>query len=326
VTRMSGFDVDPVCPFAWLASKWARMVQAQRDHTAGWRFISLQMINRPWTTTAVSRQDTRRSRRRAEAAARRRPDQYRARPRRGRPAVGGHRRPPVRHRQRFRPCRWRIPRHPHLSGPVLAQAGLPAELADALEDTSSDAGIRQETGEALALPGKDAGTPIIPSQPPASVGFLRPGDQPPARRRRGCGAAGHHAGPGQLPGLRRAQSQRARATATCQLRCGTRPGRRRGGLERRQPSRPGMALGASAPPSRAAGRNCQLTEPDCRSVNRIPGVKAGQTLLTEAAALLDTAADDARSLRRRLRPTGSEWCRTAPGGIPLICPALCAAS
>jgi hypothetical protein len=34
-----------VCPFAWLTSKWARMVQAQRDYTAGWRFISLPMIN-----------------------------------------------------------------------------------------------------------------------------------------------------------------------------------------------------------------------------------------------------------------------------------------
>jgi mycothiol-dependent nitroreductase-like protein len=42
---MSGFYVDPACPFAWLASKWARMVQAQRDYTAGWRFISLWMIN-----------------------------------------------------------------------------------------------------------------------------------------------------------------------------------------------------------------------------------------------------------------------------------------
>ena len=27
-----------MCPFAWLTSKWARMVQAQSDHTAGWRF------------------------------------------------------------------------------------------------------------------------------------------------------------------------------------------------------------------------------------------------------------------------------------------------
>ena len=92
---MSGFYLDPVCLFAWLASKWARMVQAQPDHTAGWRFISLQVINRPWATTAVSRRDTRRSRRRAEAAAGR--------------------------------GRWRGPQHPHLSGLVLAQAGLTLE-------------------------------------------------------------------------------------------------------------------------------------------------------------------------------------------------------
>jgi hypothetical protein len=68
----------------------------------------------------------------------------------------------------------RVPRHPHLPGSVIAQAGLPAELADALEDTSSDAGIRQETGEALALTGKDAGTPIIQFQLPAGVAFFGP--------------------------------------------------------------------------------------------------------------------------------------------------------
>jgi hypothetical protein len=43
-----------------------------------------------------------------------------------------------------------------------------------LEDTSSDAGIRQETGEALALPGKDAGTTIIQFQPPAGVASFGP--------------------------------------------------------------------------------------------------------------------------------------------------------
>ena len=36
---------DPVCPFAWMTSKWVRMVAAQRDCTVDWRFISLRLIN-----------------------------------------------------------------------------------------------------------------------------------------------------------------------------------------------------------------------------------------------------------------------------------------
>jgi len=39
------FYFDPVCPFAWMTSKWIRLVQAQRDYTVDWRFISLRMIN-----------------------------------------------------------------------------------------------------------------------------------------------------------------------------------------------------------------------------------------------------------------------------------------
>ena len=39
------FYFDPVCPFAWMTSRWVRMVQAQRDYTVDWRFISLRMIN-----------------------------------------------------------------------------------------------------------------------------------------------------------------------------------------------------------------------------------------------------------------------------------------
>ena len=39
------FYFDPVCPFAWMTSKWVRMVAAQRDYTVDWRFISLRLIN-----------------------------------------------------------------------------------------------------------------------------------------------------------------------------------------------------------------------------------------------------------------------------------------
>jgi len=39
------FYFDPVCPFAWMTSKWVRKVQAQRDYTVDWRFISLRLLN-----------------------------------------------------------------------------------------------------------------------------------------------------------------------------------------------------------------------------------------------------------------------------------------
>ena len=39
------FYFDPVCPFAWMTSKLVRQVQAQRDYTVDWRFISLRLIN-----------------------------------------------------------------------------------------------------------------------------------------------------------------------------------------------------------------------------------------------------------------------------------------
>jgi hypothetical protein len=58
--------------------------------------------------------------------------------------------------------------------PLLEQAGLPAGLADALEDASWDGELRAETHEALALTGKDVGTPIIHFEPPRGIAFFGP--------------------------------------------------------------------------------------------------------------------------------------------------------
>jgi hypothetical protein len=39
------FYFDPLCPFAWMTSKWIRQVAARRDYAVDWRFISLRMLN-----------------------------------------------------------------------------------------------------------------------------------------------------------------------------------------------------------------------------------------------------------------------------------------
>ena len=45
----SQYDVeffwDPVCPWAWMTSRWVAEVARQRDLTVDWRFISLWLVN-----------------------------------------------------------------------------------------------------------------------------------------------------------------------------------------------------------------------------------------------------------------------------------------
>jgi hypothetical protein len=69
---------------------------------------------------------------------------------------------------------WSDPTGPALVEPSLAMAGLSQELATALEDDSWDAEIRAESEEALALTGKDVGTPILHFRPPTGVAFFGP--------------------------------------------------------------------------------------------------------------------------------------------------------
>ena len=39
------FHFDPICPFAWITSRWVTHVQAQRHYEVDWRFISLWILN-----------------------------------------------------------------------------------------------------------------------------------------------------------------------------------------------------------------------------------------------------------------------------------------
>jgi hypothetical protein len=58
--------------------------------------------------------------------------------------------------------------------PLLRDAGLPTDLAEALDDPGYDDEIRTETEEALTLTGRDVGTPILHFQPPDGTAFFGP--------------------------------------------------------------------------------------------------------------------------------------------------------
>ena len=40
------FFFDPVCPWAWITSRWVEEVAAQRDLHVDWRFICLRIVNK----------------------------------------------------------------------------------------------------------------------------------------------------------------------------------------------------------------------------------------------------------------------------------------
>jgi len=165
------FYFDPVCPFAWMTSKWVRQVIAQRDYTVDWRFISLRMINAavdydshfPPGYEAGHTAGLKLLR----VAARVRADYGRDRVGSLYEAIGTQVFDTEPDERQDRGSRTFLE-------PILAHLGLPAALAGALDDSSFDAELQRETDEALALTGKDVGTPIIHFQPPDGVAFFGP--------------------------------------------------------------------------------------------------------------------------------------------------------
>jgi hypothetical protein len=161
-----------------MTSKWVRMVAQQRDYAVDWRFISLRQLNAhvdydsqfPPEYEAGHTAGLRLLRVAARTRATLGPDAvatlYAALGARifdseplPEPLVDGGL--DVRGTSSF-------------VAPVLAEAGLPVSLADALEDVELDGVIREETDHALSLTGKDVGTPIIQVDPPEGIAFFGP--------------------------------------------------------------------------------------------------------------------------------------------------------
>jgi hypothetical protein len=169
------FYFDPVCPFAWMTSKWVRIVASQRDYQVDWRFISLRIINEridyeshfppEYLAVHIAGLELLRvaSRVRAEYGGAKVAELYLTLGTRifETPGAGG---PFAELEQGAR----------HVLEEILTPLGLQVELLDALDDTSLDEVVRAETEEALELTGRDVGTPILHFQPPQGTAFFGP--------------------------------------------------------------------------------------------------------------------------------------------------------
>ena len=156
------FFFDPVCPWAWITSRWVVEVQELRNYTVSWKFISLKMLNQDkmdYSAMPVGYKDVHAAGTSCLRVA------AKARSVAGNDAVAkvytalGFSLHNKQERELFV-----ADIEGHIAG-LLSQAGLPVEWATAVHDESFDRLIADETALALGRAGKDVGTPIITFNP-----------------------------------------------------------------------------------------------------------------------------------------------------------------
>ncbi|MCW2757499.1 MAG: DSBA-like thioredoxin domain protein [Nocardioidaceae bacterium] len=149
MTSHADFWFDPLCPFAWISSRWMLEVHQVRDVETTWHVMSLAYLNQDKDI----------------------PDEYREMLK---PAWG-----PVRvlikveqehGNEQLLPLYTAMGNRIHLekSGITremvvasLEEVGLPVELADAMDDSSLDEAVAKSHHEGMDQVGDDVGTPTI---------------------------------------------------------------------------------------------------------------------------------------------------------------------
>ena len=143
------FWFDPICPWAWLASRWMLEVEQVRDVTTGWHVMSLAVLNE----------------------GRDMPEDYR----KAMDAAWGPVRVCIAAEKEHGAdvllplytalgTRFHHEKQPKDRGTVvsaLAEAGLPESLADAMDDSGLDEALRASHHAGMDPVGMDVGTPVI---------------------------------------------------------------------------------------------------------------------------------------------------------------------
>lgn len=167
------FFWDPVCPFAWITSRWVEKVAAQTGYQVDWRFISLRLLNKDkdYATEFPPNYDHFHASglRMLRVAAKVRSEL-------GREHMG-----PL--YEGYGKAYWEQPKGSGMSrklgtiqhiAETLKAVGLPTEFATAADDDRWDAELDAETELGLSRTGRDVGTPIITFKPPDGLSFFGP--------------------------------------------------------------------------------------------------------------------------------------------------------
>ncbi len=167
------FFFDPVCPFAWITSRWIVKVQEQTNYEVDWRFISLRILNKDkdYATDFPPEYDhghTAGLRMLRVCAAVR--DELGNEPMGPLYAELSSTAFDTEPNEEYRLTLGTV----SMIEGALEAVGLPTHFAAAADDEKWDAIVEEETELALSRVGRDVGTPIITFRPPDGLSFFGP--------------------------------------------------------------------------------------------------------------------------------------------------------
>ena len=149
LTRVD-FWFDPICPWAWIASRWMHEVEQVRPVQTHWHVMSLSVLNE-------DKEDL--------------PDRYRELMRTGWGPVRVCTAAEQEHGEQVLGSLYtalgtrfhneKLGRERDVIESALAEAGLPPGLADAMDSTEYDEAIRASHADGIGRVGFDVGTPVI---------------------------------------------------------------------------------------------------------------------------------------------------------------------